>query len=147
MHCRQCCQVHWHLSLVGQCPSARHSSSAAAKTWSSSSLPVHVAQGPLPRVQCSAVDARFNNTLVALQASLRCANRGPPVEMLSNRLQTWYCCQRRSRAPATLLVSRVPGFDHRGDAPCECTPAKSLVRLPKEHEEKGYCTKSSIARG
>lgn len=39
MHYRQCCQGHWHLSLVRQCPSARHSSSAAAaaaRTWSSS---------------------------------------------------------------------------------------------------------------
>jgi hypothetical protein len=48
MRCRQCCQVHWHLSLVGQCPSARHSSSAAARTWSSSSL-----QSMLPRVSPS----------------------------------------------------------------------------------------------
>lgn len=45
----------------------------------------------LPRVSrslaCSAVDAPFNNTLVALQASFRCANRGLPVEMISNILQ------------------------------------------------------------
>lgn len=44
----------------------------------------------LPRVSrslaCSAVDAPFNNTLVALQASFRCANRGLPVEMISKIL-------------------------------------------------------------
>lgn len=61
----------------------------------------------LPRVSrslaCSAVDAPFNNTLVALQASFRCANRGLPVEMISNILQN-----------VVLLSARSSGFDSAG---------------------------------
>lgn len=36
---------------------------------------------------CSAVDAPSVNALVALRDSFRCANRGPPVKLLANRLR------------------------------------------------------------
>lgn len=136
MRCRQCCQVRWHLSLV-----ARHSSKDLVFFHF-----IHVRQGSLA---CAAVDAPFNDMLVALQASFSfwCSNRGPLVKMISNRLQTWYYCRTLRVASAlTMLVSRVPGFEQpRRRA---IANVYKLGRLPLEGRKRLLCKKhhSSVFR-
>lgn len=130
MRCRQCCQVRWHLSLV-----ARHSSEDLVFFRF-----IHVCQGSLA---CGAVDAPFNDTLVALQASFSfwCSNRGPLVKMISNRLQTWYYYRTlRFGAALTMLVSRVPDFEQ----PRRRTIANvyKLGRLPMEGGKKAIIQKA-----
>ena len=87
--------------------------------------------GSLPPLACSAVDAPFNNTLVALQASFRCSNRGPPVKMISNKLQNM-----------VLLSAEVANASDSAGLTCTWfwpprrrtmrVHAYKLIRLPKE---------------
>ena len=128
--------------------SARAQGTAAQQQQGLCLLPVSnpCCPGSLPPLACSAVDAPFNNTLVALQASFRCSNRGPPVKMISNKLQNM-----------VLLSAEVANASDSAGLTCTWfrpprrrtmrAHAYKLVRLPKEERGKRLLYKKLYSSG